>query len=611
MNVIAFFAIIITLITFFIIGHFVALLLKIDTYSDDIAKGFVKTIIGMLSCITLCAIICSHGNTILWGVPLIACMCYYNNRKNITNVALPTPNELYSIGLIVILALVAFSHQAHLFYNPPYNNIPHVDYGYYGTLGELMKEHHTESGIFVSNLFSESTAATPYHYLDVWFGVLINSVFSINIVESLYVIVYPILFALYTSAIIVITRSFSHKIIIQLASFIILLFYPFAWFDFTLPITEILRQPTFSNFDSLVNPKTEIIAVLFAFSLSIYLYNNKNFYISLLILPIASSVTAPAIFSALGILFIINILQRRKIDKRDVLAIIELTLIALFIMLFYLLQDKNAQTEEFTISTIIETIRLKKTIIFKSCCKLIVVLGIIYTPFTLALIRLRKRNYKQYSKLRELIIFTILLCLCGFIFSQISQKLLNATQFYTIPSLILPLIYGIILFITYINENKKHIKITIALYGILLAIYSITNIKAHPTWNSIRYAQQNKYSTEYLSNIKKHSTQIGASFSTSFCPHYFYATDSLNIKTCSIDSSLLFKKNTAFGYYNTIQNTNLNKSIDEIQFDFVKEQDLRFIILEQGQILAPIFDTIIDTIYTERNTKQQFIVLKQ
>lgn len=310
MNLIALIATITSIVVFYFIGHILSFILRIKPYSDFAANAFVKTVLGLLFCVFVCAVICTRGNTVLWGIPIVGLLCWFNNRDNNCSLKIPENKELFTVAIIIAFSLVSFFYQAWHFYNPPYNNIPHADYGFYGVLGELMKEHHTESTVFVSNLFSESNTATPYHYLDSWFGVFIGSIFSMNTVESLYVVVYPILFAMYAISIVVIARTFTSNKIIQLISLFSLFFYPFAWFDFTAPLKEILIPPHFLGYNAFFNPKTEIIALLFALAFVVFRLNQRNFFVAVLLLPIASSVLAPAIFLGLGIFFLLNMIKK-------------------------------------------------------------------------------------------------------------------------------------------------------------------------------------------------------------------------------------------------------------------------------------------------------------
>ncbi len=613
MNLIALIATITSIVVFYFIGHILSFILRIKPYSDFAANAFVKTVLGLLFCVFVCAVICTRGNTVLWGIQIVGLLCWFNNRDNNCSLKIPENKELFAVAIIIAFSLVSFFYQAWHFYNPPYNNIPHADYGFYGVLGELMKEHHTESTVFVSNLFSESNTATPYHYLDSWFGVFIGSIFSMNTVESLYVVVYPILFAMYAISIVVIARTFTSNKIIQLISLFSLFFYPFAWFDFTAPLKEILIPPHFLGYNAFFNPKTEIIALLFALAFVVFRLNQRNFFVAVLLLPVASSVLAPAIFLGLGIFFLLNMIKKTNTIQYNIVSICGMLMVSVFILGFYVLQPKGVQAGEYSVSTIGTSLGMNMIVIIKSCIKLLLFFVIFHLPFILsvAIIKIKDKNVfvSQIGTIKDLIILTLLFCFCGFVFSQICQGLDNASQFYTTVALSLPLVYDLIIVALLSSNKNKFFKYGVALFMILLSVYSLINIHTHPYANDIRKAHKNPYSLEYLSEIQHYSDFLGASFSASFCPHFLSQTDVINLRISSIKDALLTTNSNSFTDY-VLKNKHIN-AIDSLQLSFCQEHTFHFLILEKNEQLPDIFVPKVDTIYIDRNTGERFVVLKQ
>lgn len=607
-------AIMISITIFYFIGHCLFSFLRINTYSDNVANAFVKVILGLLLNVFICAVFHTKGNTILWGIPLVGVLCRLNNNENRVSLIKMQQNELLFVFLLIVLSLVLFFFQAKNFYNPPFNNIPHADYEFYGVLGDLMKEHNSESTVFVSNIYSHERAATPYHYLDIWLGVFIGRLFSINMVESLYVVVYPILFALYTIAIVVIARTYTSNLLLQLISLSTLFFFPLAWFDFTISLKELLITPHFLGYYATANPKTEIIALLFAFSFVVYRLNKKNFYLVLMLIPIASSVAAPAVFLSIATIVMFKmIINNREVIQNNIILIGGLMIIAIFILLFYALQPQGVQTGDFSISEFLSSISRKSVMIVKSCIKLFLFLIIFHSPFIIILLISYTENkdafIAQYTSMKELFIVIFLMCFFGFVISQIFQGIDNATQFYTMMILSLPLLYIVIVISIFSLVQKQLFKMSIIVFIVFLVIYSVININNHPFAKDLCITRKNPYSTDYLSVIQQYSDMQGASFSNSFCPHYMPQTDSIDLRISSIHESLLGRKNTAF-YQFACEHRHI-KTIDSLQYFFVKKNDIHFLILEKEDNLPKIFIKEVDTIFIDDKTKEHFVLLNR
>lgn len=288
-------------------------------------------------------------------------------------------------------------------------------------------------------------------------------------------------------------------------------------------------------------------------------------------------------------------------------------MVPVFILGFYVLQPKGVQAGEYSVSTIGTSLGMNMIVIIKSCIKLLLFFVIFHLPFILsvAIIKIKDKNVfvSQIGTIKDLIILTLLFCFCGFVFSQICQGLDNASQFYTTVALSLPLVYNLIIVALLSSNKNKFFKYGVALFMILLSVYSLINIHTHPYANDIRKAHKNPYSLEYLSEIQHYSDFLGASFSASFCPHFLSQTDVINLRISSINDALLATNSNSFTDY-VLKNKHIN-AIDSLQVSFCQEHTIHFLILEKNEQLPDIFVPKVDTIYIDRNTGERFVVLKQ
>lgn len=611
MNLIALIATITSVVVFYFIGHILSFILRIKPYSDFAANAFVKTVLGLLFCVFVCAVICTRGNTILWGIPIVGLLCWFNNRKNCVSLMIPEKKELFAVVIIIAFSLVSFFYQAWHFYNQPFYNLPYIDYGFYGMVGEKMVQHHCESTVFVTNIYADSRAASPYHYFDIWFSVMYSVFLKINYVESLYILAYSVLFSLYAFSIIVITRTYCVPKYVQILSLATLCFYPLAWFDFSIPIRDVIFTPHFLGTHSLVCPKNIVIALFMAFSLVIYRTKCRNFYLSLLLLPVVSTITAPAVFIAVSIILFSLFFLKKEKRKEILYSTICVFAIALFILLFYVFQPHGLNTGGYSFDN------LSIVYLFKSVCKLIFCLCLFHMLFigaiTIPLIQKKDKSIIFHNI--EWFSFAFVLLISGFLFAQMNQGKTDANQFYTSVILILPLVYETCFVCLFALCNKTWQKGIVGVLVIGFCLYSILVSNKNTLNDLIRKAIVFPYEITYMNNVQRSiqdfETPAVASLKNSYYyfPYYYYNDNRFKIETSCISEKCLDNERYSFAEY-ARQNEQLSNSLEQLQLQFCKFYDIRFLIIDKGEELPDIFVPEVDTIYTDRNTGERFVVLK-
>ncbi len=643
MNWIALIAIIFSLIVLYILGSFALWIARIKPQTDAFCDTFFRLILGLIISTTIYASIVTSFNTIQIGFFIIGVCCIVYKSKigdlckyPISEILYISKTHILCFFVVLLSAIIYFLFNGYDFYDSPWNRDLHDDYYFYSALGELMVERGTETTmVFKDLLVKLNLVPTPYHYIEIWFAMLIGLVFKINVSEILFVVVYAILCCIYIIGLISIVRNFCTKISMQFLVVFALTFVPIAFFNYE--VANPLQIIDFSTYSPITNTKTLIVAVFLLFSLLIFLKNKRLFILSLLCLPIVNIALAPAIFSAIGFMLLLRIIFCKE-KKIEIFNLIVSIIFACAIIAFYFLQSANIETlGAFSNSDIIlENIMNKKIIIVKSTIKFICLLLMFHLPLLVLWLVCyfsdKQKTLASFKKIAELYIIIPLFLIIAFMFSQVVMGISNHSQFFSIPILVLPAFYLLNFVCIEETTNLWGIKIGLVVFYIVFAVIDSTKI-------NVFHCYKLRYDLRYIDNICKVEVKnkIGVSLINvnSYSPaqglhfgHPFQVCgqiSEMNFKTICINvmdiiplanySPTIWSEIYNSTFYKYVEdyrkNENNMASVDEIQYKFIKENKIEYIIAERGVILPDILETLVDTILTDNKTGERFMYLKE
>ena len=643
MNWIALVAIIVSLIILYIVGSFALWIARTKPQADAFCDTFFRLILGLIVSTTIYASVVTCFNTVQLGFFIIGVCCLvYKSRIGelckypICDIFRLNKTQILCFSIVLLSAIICFFFIGYGFYDSPWNCDLHPDYYYYSALGELMVGRGVETTTVFNDLVVKmDLVPTPYHYIEIWLAMLLNLVFKINVSELLFVVVYVILCSIYLIGLLAIVRNFCAKILMQFLAVLALVFVPIAFFNYE--VDSPLQIIDFSVYSPITDTKTLIVAVFFLFSLLIYLKNKQLFILSLLCLPIVNIALAPAIFPVIGIMVLLKIIFGKG-NRIEFVNLIVSIIFAGLIIAFYFLQSGNTEVlGSFSNSDVIlDNIMNKKLIIIKSTIKFICFLLIFHIPlivlWLVCYFSNKQKTVECFKKIRELYVIIPLFLIIAFVFSQVVMGIVNHSQFFSIPILILPAFYLLNFVCIGVATDSRGLKVGLVVLYIVFAVINITKINVFQCYEV-------KYDARYIDDISKIEikNKIGVSLLNvnSYSPtegihfgHPFQVCGQipeLNFKTICIsvlDTIPLANSsptvlpeiyNSTFYKYAEDYRNNVNNkaSVGEIQLKFIKENKIEYMIAERGVMLPDILEPLVDTIFTDDKTGEQFIFLKE
>lgn len=643
MNWIALVAIIVSLVFLYVVGSIALWITRTKPQIDAFCDIFFRLILGLIVSTTIYASVITCFNTIQLGFIIIAICCIVYKSKAgyickypIGEIFYLSKTHILCFSVVLLSAIICFLFVGWGFYDSPWNRDIHSDYYFYSALGELMVERGTETTTVFNDLVVKmDLVPTPYHYVEIWLAMLISLVFKINVSELLFVVVYAILCSIYVIGLISIVRTFCTKVLMQFLAVLALAFVPIAFFNYE--VATPLQIIDFSTYSPITDTKTLIVALFLLFSLLIYLKNKQFFVLSLLCLPIVNIAMAPSIFPAIGIMLLYRIVFEKE-KKTEFINLLVSIIFACGIMAFYFLQSANTEVlGAFSNSDVIlDNIMNKKLMIVKSTIKFICFLFIFHLPLLILWLACyfsnRQKTLESLKKIAELYIIIPSFLIIAFVFSQVVMGIPNHSQFFSIPILVLPAFYLLNFVCVGESLDTRAIKAGLVVFYIAFAVFDITKI-------NIFHCYDLKYDDRYIDDISKMDikNKIGVSLinANSYSPtsgfhfgHPFQVCGQipeLNFKTICIsvlDTIPLANStpivspeiyNSTFYKYaeDYRKNENAMASVGDIQYKFIKENKIEYIIAERDVILPDILETLVDTIFTDGKTGERFVFLKR
>jgi hypothetical protein len=295
---------------------------------------FLECVMGLTTLVTVYSCIYTRCVTINLGFGILFAFLFFANKNYINyfnNLKLRFISVDYRIWMHISLLCLLIS-----FLNVIYPLAESIgnDVLFYAKIGENLARFGRENMFHEYNgVVGEFRGTSPYHYFDLWLGSILFKCFGnyfTNVIIFKY-IGYTILKVTAICGLLSLIENFKKKIFITDVLIVVAL----STFNF-LYLTELGGNDWILYHDMWLRPNIAVYIIFLALCFnSLLLKNFRNAILFALFLPIASTVTAPAVFLGM-ILLIICLLMFREIKRKEAfLLVIPVLIMAIFAMLFY------------------------------------------------------------------------------------------------------------------------------------------------------------------------------------------------------------------------------------------------------------------------------------
>ncbi len=617
-----FFSIIVTIVcclVFYITGLLILWSAKLNHIHDRFENVFVSFLIGFLFLSSVYSFVKTSGNTVSWGF-IIVFLIFFSyckisgkqiERTSLKEIFVRMHNDLPCWLPIVVTSLVFVIVNGYFFYGKPFNSEPHFDYSYYAAVADEMAIRGVESNNILRDvLWQQHIAPTPYHYIELWATSMISSLFHINSTETIFIIIYTILGTLLVLGLFALARQYKNKMVFYIIALLAMFSAPIAYFDYTLGfnIFRVLNLETI--FTSLINTKTQIVAIFFVFSVLLYKYDKNYFLISLLFLPIVNIVLAPSIFITVGSLLLF---QSIKKSKKSFVVLLETIGLGVFILCFYILQSKGDSLGNFSTQNVEDNV-FGLSLIVKSTIKLGLFLLIYHFPIILTLFYYWKKDKNAITNLISrkgmLIIATSILLFTGFIFAQLTKGVRDNTQFYALATEILPIVYVIFVFEILVLSNKIWEQITIIIVCLFFFVFSL-HYNTFQVENPYPFSTDIKFLNDVENSVSKTNSKVVASLDASYSyPYPISSQTGIYLRTIYIGERNMYTPivSTFTAFSDKYEEEHGEATLDTLQYEFLLANNVKQIVSKSCLKLPTCIETLVDTTYVSKDGKLFYLL---
>ncbi len=637
MLLLEFLKILLSLFVFYIIGKLIITPFRKDENRSFLYVTFINTLIGLVSFTTVFAISKTNFNTILWGFPLIGIVYLIFEKlkpKSACFKCFFSIDDLKSIGVVAVLSFLFFLIPAFLYYDTPFNNMPHGDYYFYSKLINSMIKNGVESSIFLTHPFFEGNAgAAPYHYLVMWLAGAFVSIFKTLPIDAIAVYVNVVLNTILALG----TFALANSLSTSKFSYVIALLGLF--FSGILSVEFISQTETFIDFGAAFTPKYSIISIFYLLFIIKVIEKDDFYYLPLLFLPVVNIAMAPPVFTAVGLFLLIEFFNYREF-KKFVLKLIPLFMLAIFIAGFYFLQPSNFKNP-FNLGNIVEVhsiMPLKSIQVFVGALFILPLLYFWYFIPSLTLVKWRKiiEYFKSNKAGRVLFLFFAIVFVSSSAIWGVLHPMSDSIQFYYLSSYLL---LNLLVIVLLINLHDRLSNLRKNIFYLFFVLIIGVNLYQIPTKAFFRYtAITSAYSEEYIKEIStifnspnfnktgvfiKSNNEIKTAFqanpywiSRPPLDHFIADFNLINIgvndyKVVSNDIILKLRaengiRNAPFNLFIEEQNTNLTS--DEYRIKFIQDFDIDYLICQKG-VEAPE-NLIFKKLIVDELSGESFYLLK-
>lgn len=164
---------------------------------------FFTLVLGLVTLVSVYAVVRTGGRSILLPLLLLVLLAGWQLRRRASDEAplvdSPAPERtgLTALPLALAYGLVIFSARWLLLYDPesPFLRTPFQDYVYYGRLYSPLQQMGLETSV-LETLYPQFMTTMPYHYVEVWFNIVLVRLTGLPTVWCLYLAAYSALVTL-------------------------------------------------------------------------------------------------------------------------------------------------------------------------------------------------------------------------------------------------------------------------------------------------------------------------------------------------------------------------------------------------------------------------------
>jgi hypothetical protein len=434
---------------------------------------FIDALLGITFTITLFSIFNTHFKTINTGFIVLflalfftkASKSYFNHKKFILNLS-----QMPFKG-IVLCCFLTFSLNAII----KYTLIINEDLLFYLRISECLSINGKEN---IYNYFNNSNAVfngtNPYHYFEFWFSSFIfkfSSGFLLNSIAFKYVC-YGVLKALVILGLVSLIEVFKK---ITLTDCLLVVFMSLLNFEW---VTRLCFNGDFPIDQSIWVRPNFITYALFLIPFFVFLLNKNhiNATIFALFIPIASIITAPAIFSGISVWILCKILTKK--DYLTELAI--LVIAAVFILIFYKLtgiqEDHLGNGSKNMHDMFAYVLSIWKSVVYYCISIPLRFLAMILLVVILTIVFVKDGN-KVLFKYKDLILFSIVFSISGIVIFQLLVFIDNTYQFPYIGYVAgwMTCLFFLIFIIVNGFKQKKWFKLCTLIFFFLSGVWYLHN----------------------------------------------------------------------------------------------------------------------------------------
>lgn len=637
----------VSFVVFYFCGDLMLRLCKIKI-RNEFTCFLVSFFIGMLVLVSLYSMVITRGNTISWGIVFVLFFCLHRlSAISYCDGGLHTAFAYKNIIISIVGIIICFfTFHAYFFFNSPYNNEVHFDYFCYSALGDCMVNRGVESLNCVNDLLGEvSLSPTPYHYFEIWLTMLIATVGGITAAESIFVEAYVILATMYAICLIAIVKCYSKNYVIHIVALSAVLLGGIVCADTSIGTNVLNFTQRTSVIIPLCNTKTVAVALFMAVSMLAFIHDKILFYYVTTAVPFVCISITPAVYSALGCMLLYDLFWNDDGNKKGIIIAFAMLIIsALFIIAFYFLQGNSTYTmDDFSFRIVIENVKNNGVEMIKSVVKFPFFFVLYHVGVIAIIVYLyfkEKVSRIELKKLISLAVFVLVLEFMAFVVALCYKGNYDWFQFMEMPTLFLAPIY--VLLFAFSIQYTGHIvlKAGVGLLYVLLLVYSVLGGYWQTGLRGIFYDMKSPNDVAYIQAIEKefvekHTNKIGVGIRDVYDDAFPYRTrvglpyqfcpqiPTLNLKTINICSLTPIRSewqneetvnrrnnNTFTRFANEYQSMYGLKTEDYLQLEFVKQNNIEFMVIRDGQTMPSIFESYVDTIFYRPNSTEKFVFFK-
>lgn len=651
MNYITLLSIILCLSISWLLGSFWLWAFKIPVKKELLHDSFIRTLIGLYTIIVVYANYITRFNTVLNGLLIIAILFLFLNRKqktaNRSIAAIFSMTGIKSLAITMLIGTLFFLLQGFFFYGSAINNMPHNDTLIYSHFIDFLTYSKVES--FQSSLYTivkGVNSPVPYHYLELWLSALISRHFNILSVEAYTVATHSIFATILVLGLATISRIISKSMFLKIFAGLSIFLYGIMMFD-------ILPQTSSFQLANGWHPKLLTIAILYVWLVILLIENNKYFYFPLLLLPIVSITTSPAVIPTLISIAVLGIFKKWSFVKQKPILLGTLITCS-FLFLFYTLNSGSSSTGFFKLDTILYGISIDKLRPFKIISGTIAIFFSLYIIYFIpAIILIAKPNLREkyIDTLRPMVLPSVIYALLftfGLVLWALTSIIHDSVQFFYINAIVfLNVLIFLLLALIYkaLKHTNKIYSYAITLFIVSLLIYNIAPLRKTLYYKMYKHSQL--YSEEYIMALQKKFNEFEkndcklvayinnekalrnywVAFPTSLGTHnlalftnnfYVANLNCFSVPLEYFDNITKYRleamiKSTDFYKFGQSKGVNLNEKdqIAQLQFDYVKEKNIKIVFLEADTELPKPFYDMVDTTIADMKSGQKFVFLKK